>query len=102
MIKRYLVALTVLLAFAAGLAFAAPATVAGKIAAIDGKKVQIELVGEKADWVKKGAAVKFKGGVGRIVEVTDTTISFNSKNAAELKVGDEITLDKGPATLAGC
>ena len=39
MIKRYLVALTVLLAFAAGLAFAAPATVAGKIAAIPGYRV---------------------------------------------------------------
>ena len=44
------------------MALAAP--IEGKVKAIDGKKVQIELTGEKAAWMKKGAPVKFKGGIG--------------------------------------
>jgi predicted secreted protein len=99
MIKHFLTALAIVV-LGAALALAAP--VKGKIASIDGKKVQVELVGEKADWMKKGAAVKFKGGVGRIVDIKDNTITMNSKKAAELKVGDEIELDKGPAMLEGC
>jgi predicted secreted protein len=99
MIKHFLTAFAIVV-LGAALALAAP--VKGKIASIDGKKVQVELVGEKADWMKKGAAVKFKGGVGRIVDIKDNTITMNSKKAAELKVGDEIELDKGPAMLEGC
>jgi hypothetical protein len=85
---------------AATLALAAP--VKAKVTAIDGKKVTVELVDEKAEWMKKGAPVKFKGGVGRIREIVDKTITMNSKKADILKVGDEIELDKGPATLEGC
>jgi predicted secreted protein len=99
MIKHFLAVLAVVV-LGAALALAAP--VKGKIASIDGKKVQVELVGEKADWMKKGAAVKFKGGVGRIVDITDNKVTMNSKKAGELKVGDEIELDKGPAMLEGC
>jgi predicted secreted protein len=99
MMKRVLAALAVV-AFGAALALAAP--VKAKVASIDGKKVQVELVGEKADWMKKGAPVKFKGGVGRIVDITDNKVTMNSKKADILKVGDEIELDKGPATLEGC
>jgi ABC-type transporter Mla subunit MlaD len=99
MLKRFLVALVVVVVGAA-LALAAPMT--GKVTAIDGKKVQVELTGEKATWLKKGAPVKFKGGVGRVVEVKDAIVTFNSKNAAKLTVGDAIELDKGPATLEGC
>jgi len=99
MMKRLLVAL-VALALGATVALAAP--VKAKVTAIDGKKVTVELVDEKADWMKKGAPVKFKGGVGRIREIVDKTIAMNSKNAEKLKVGDEIELDKGPATLEGC
>jgi preprotein translocase subunit YajC len=99
MMKRLLIAVAVI-ALGAALALAAPMT--GKITAIDGKKVQIELVGEKAAWLKKGAPVKFKGGVGRVVEIKDAALTINSKNASKLKVGDEIELDKGPATLEGC
>ena len=99
MMKRVLAAVATV-AFTAALAFAAP--VKAKVASIDGKKVQVELVGEKADWMKKGAPVKFKGGVGRITEITDNKVTMNSKKADVLKVGDEIELDKGPATLEGC
>jgi predicted secreted protein len=99
MIKRFLVALSVV-ALGATLALAAP--VKAKVTAIDGKKVTVELVDEKAEWMKKGAPVKFKGGVGRIREIVDKTITMNSKKADILKVGDEIELDKGPAMLEGC
>ncbi len=99
MIKRFLVALSVV-ALGATLALAAP--VKAKVTAIDGKKVTVELVDEKADWMKKGAPVKFKGGVGRIREIVDKTITMNSKKADILKIGDEIELDKGPAMLEGC
>jgi preprotein translocase subunit YajC len=99
MMKRLLTALAVVV-FGAALALAAP--MKGKVTSIDGKKVQIELVGEKAAWLKKGAPVKFKGGVGRVVEIKDAVLTINSRNASKLKAGDEIELDKGPATLEGC
>jgi opacity protein-like surface antigen len=97
--KRLLVALATV-AVSASLVLAAP--VKAKVTAIDGKKVTVDLVDEKADWMKKGAPVKFKGGVGRIREIVEKTVTMNSKNADKLKVGDEIELDKGPATLEGC
>jgi opacity protein-like surface antigen len=99
MIKRFVVAAAAVV-LSATLALAAP--VKAKVTAIDGKKVTVDLVDEKADWMKKGAPVKFKGGVGRIREIVDKTVTMNSKNAEKLKVGDEIELDKGPATLEGC
>ena len=99
MIKRFVVAAAAVV-LSASLAFAVP--VKAKVTAIDGKKVTVDLVDEKAEWMKKGAPVKFKGGVGRIREIVDKTITMNSKNAEKLKVGDEIELDKGPATLEGC
>jgi predicted secreted protein len=99
MIKRVL-AVVAAVALTATLAFAAPVKV--KVASIEGKKVQVELVGEKADWMKKGAPVKFKGGVGRITDITDNKVTINSRKADVLKVGDEIEIDKGPAALEGC
>jgi len=100
MIKRFLAAVAVL-ALGAALALATP--VKAKVTAIDGKKVTIELAGEKAPWMKKGAPVKWKGGVGRITEVKDDkTLLVTSKNAKDLKAGDELEIDKGPADLQGC
>jgi preprotein translocase subunit YajC len=99
MMKRVLAVLAVLV-LGASLALAAP--MKGKITAIDQKKVTIELVGEKAPWLKKGASVKFPGGVGRVVEIKDAVLTVNTKDAAKLKKGDAIELDKGPADLAGC
>jgi hypothetical protein len=101
MIKRIASAL-VLLAFVAAAAFAAPATVKGKVASIDGNKVQVTVAGEKADWVKKGAGVKIGEIKGRITDVTDTTLTFTSKKASDLKVDAEIILEKGPAAMTGC
>jgi hypothetical protein len=101
MIKRFVAALAARL-FSVSLAAAATTPVKVKITSIEGKRVEMELVGEKADWFKKGAPVKFKGGVGRISDVTDGKVRMNSRKADILKVGDEIELDKGPATLEGC
>jgi len=99
MITRLLVALAAV-ALGATLVFAAPVKV--KVASIEGKKVQVELVGEKADWMKKGAPVKFKGGVGRITDITANKVTMNTRKADVFKVGDEVEIDKGPATLEGC
>lgn len=100
MIKRLLMAVAVVVL---GAAVALPAAMTGKVTAIDGKKVTIELgAAEKPAWLKKGAPVKFKGGVGRVVELKDAQLTINSKSASKLTVGDEIELDKGPATLQGC
>jgi outer membrane lipoprotein-sorting protein len=91
------------LAFVSTTAWAASATaVQGKVASIDGKKVEVTVTGEKADWVKKGAGVKFKGATGRIVEVTATGLVFTSQKASVLTVGEDVTLEKGPAVMAGC
>ena len=90
-IKRLSLAL-VMLVFVAVAAFAAPAT--GKVAAINGKNVQITLSGEKEDWVKKNAPVKIKGGTGKITEVAGDKVTINTSKASELKVGDEVTFDK--------
>lgn len=82
---------------------AAPIT--GTIKSIDGVKVEVTVEGEKPAWVKKGAGVKLpdiKGGVGKIVGVSATTIIFNTRKAAELKVGARVNLEKGPPAPAGC
>lgn len=87
---------------------AAPAKVGpitGTIKAIDGIKVEMTLDGEKPVWVKKGVGIKLpdlKGGVGKIVDVTATSVVFNTKKASELKVGAKVNLEKGPPAPAGC
>jgi len=100
--KKRILSVVILLVFATVTAFAAAAApVKGTIASIDGTKVQITLVGERADWVKKGSGVKFKGGNGKITEVTATTMTITTKKASDLKVGETLTLDKA-AIMSGC
>lgn len=74
----------------------------GKITSITGKKVVLEVEGDKPDWVKKGSGLKVAGGPGKIVDVTPTTVTFNCQKASTLKVGDAIEVKKGPAPPAGC
>ncbi len=100
MIKRVLTAFGVL-AFAASLALAAE-PLKGTVTSIDGKKVEMTVTGEKPAWFKKGASVRWTGGIGRIVEVSGDTITVSSNSASKLKVGDELELKKGPAALQGC
>jgi hypothetical protein len=105
MTKRLLAACAAFV-FAASFALAAPAGKAeplnGTIAAITGTKVEVTIEGAKPDWVKKGAGVKFEGGVGKVLEVTATAITINTKKASTLKVGDKLSLEKGQVVPAGC
>ena len=93
MIKRFVVAVAAVV-LSATLAFAAP--VKAKVTSIEGKKVQVELVGEKADWMKKGAPVKFKGGVGRIIDITDNKVTMNSKKADDAQGRGRDRARQGP------
>lgn len=98
MIKHLSVVL-MLLVFTAAAVFAAP--IPGKVAAIDGKKVQITLTGETEDWVKKNAPVKIKGGTGTITAVEGKKLTITTSKASAMKVGDEVTFEKG-RTGSGC
>jgi len=103
--KRILTAL-VLISVMAVSALAATKTVTGKVTAIAGTKVTIAIEGDRADWVKKNGFVKLKVGPGKIVEVpaadaTPFTIVVNTKKAADMKVGDIVTFEKGLA-VSGC
>ena len=98
MIKRTIAAVAAVV-LSAALAVAAP--VKAKVASVKGKKVTVTLVDAKADWMKKAAPVKWKGGVGRITEVKDDKTLVVTTKAA-VKAGDELALEKGPADLSGC
>jgi len=97
----------VLVAFGVSSALPAAAPTTGKILSIDGNKVQIALGdGAKADWIKKNVPVKFKVGNGKIVVVseagvTPVTITVTSPKAADMKVGDAVSFQKG-TSMAGC
>jgi hypothetical protein len=81
-------------------------TVTGKITAIDGTKVTIAIEGDRPDFIRKNGTLKFKVGPGKILELSAAdakpfTIVVNIKKAADLKVGDEVTFEKGLA-VSGC
>ena len=76
--------------------------VTGTVASIKGMRVEITVEGEKADWVKRGSGIKIKGGLGKIVDISATTITFNTKKAGELKVGEKVTIEKSKTVPAGC
>jgi hypothetical protein len=104
--KRFILTLALIAAIAAPVFTAAAKTVTGKVTAIDGTKITIAIQGESADWVKKNGPVKFKVGPGKILEVsakdvTPVTIVVNTKKAAEMKVNDVVTFEKG-LSVAGC
>ncbi len=106
MLKRMIIVLfvSVTLIVAATL-FAAPAT-HGKILAVGDGAVQIAIEGEKPSWINVSAPVKFKDGVGKILEVsaegvTPVVIKVKTKKASEMKAGEAISFEKGKAT-SGC
>ncbi len=87
-------------AFAASAALAAPMT--GKVLQVQKKQVRLVLTSKAADWVKKGAAVRFLGARGTIVSVAKDTLVVSTPNAAKTKPGETVTLDKPRAGVAGC
>jgi len=107
MIKRLILSLVVLV-FGLSVAWAAPAgATTGKIAAIDGNKVQITLDAEKPAWVRKGAVVKVANEAGpvdnaaKVSELSDGGCTITVKDASAVKAGDSVTLQKGKSTT-GC
>ena len=106
MLKRLTITFFVAVALvAAATVLAAPAT-NGKILSIDGTSVKIAIDGEKPSWIREGAPVKFKEGVGKILEVsaegvTPVVITVKTKKAPEMKAGEAISFEKGKSS-AGC
>jgi hypothetical protein len=100
------VALVVALALGAVSAFAAAPTTNGKVVSVEAGVVKIAIEGEKPAWVKKDAPVKFKDGVGKILEVsaegtTPVVITVKTKKAASMKAGEAVPFEKGKP-MAGC
>ena len=105
MLKRLVLTLVLIAAVAVSV-LAATKTVTGKVTTVDGTRVTIALEGERPDWIKKNGPVKFKVGPGKIVELsasdaTPFTIVVTTKKAAEMKVGETVTFEKGLA-MSGC
>ena len=106
--KRFILTLALIAAIAAPVFTAAPAkTTPGKVTAIEGTKVTIAIDGDKPDWVKKNAFVKFVGAsTGKVVEVSapetkPATMVLTYKKASQMKVGDAVAFEKG-LSVAGC
>ncbi len=106
MLKRMILTLLVAVALVvAATALSAPPT-KGKILSADAATVRIAIEGEKPPWIVEGAPVKFKEGVGKILEVsaegvTPVVIKVKTKKAPEMKAGEPLTFEKGKAT-SGC
>lgn len=112
MIKKLFVAL---FALTLGLATAQAAdtakgdeTVNGKVTATSGSSAKIEVSGEVAAWLKKGAyvrAVTEKGALAlrgaKVTAVEGNVVTVQAALAKDLKVGDTYKLSKGKPS-AGC
>ncbi|MBI5688989.1 MAG: hypothetical protein HZC55_02745 [Verrucomicrobia bacterium] len=86
---------------------AAEETMTGKVAAINGSTIKIEVV-DLAAWAKKGAyvrAVTEKDALAlrgaKVTDVQGKVITVQSAMAKQLKVGDSYKLSKGKPS-AGC
>lgn len=85
---------------------APPAQISGKVVAVEDGKARIAVEGELPAWLKRNAPVKFEGGFGKVLEVSDAgaapvVITVKTKQASTLKVDGAITLQKGKS-MAGC
>jgi len=106
MLKRMTLTLFVAVALVVtATALSAPPT-KGKILSADAGTVRIAIEGEKPAWIVEGAPVKFKDGVGKILEVsaegvTPVVIKVKTKKASEMKAGEAITFEKGKSTAGG-
>jgi len=106
MLKKLALILVVLALAAISLSAETAKTTKGKVTAIGEGQITITIDGEKADWIKKSAPVKFADGNGKVLtvtadDVTPVVITVKTKLASKLKVGDEISFQKGKA-MSGC
>jgi hypothetical protein len=105
---RKLIVTLLALAFGVVVLSAADSPTIGKVVAVDGTKIQMTVAGTKPVWLKKGAVVKLTNAAGKVIEsaakvaeMTDQGITVILKEAAEVKAGDDLTLQKGRA-MTGC
>lgn len=82
--------------FAATAAFAAEGKV---VSTADGQAV-VDM-GAAATF-KAGAKVKLNGKTGQVTAVDGGKLTIKAPNAAELKAGDTVKVDKAAAALQGC
>lgn len=113
MIKKLLIALLmctfgVTFAAAAEASKAAPDTSKAKVTAVTGNLVKIEVTGELAAWMKKGAYVRAVTDSGalalrgaKITAIEGSVITVQTAMAKEMKVGETYLVSKGKPT-AGC
>jgi len=108
--KKHIAFLYTFLAFGVASLFAAAAVTAtaGKIAAVEGSKVQVTVEGKMPDWVKKGAVLKLTDEAGKVVEqavkVTElsaTGFTYTAKNADAAAAGKKLSIQKGKI-MSGC
>ncbi len=81
--------------FAATAAFAAE----GKVVSVADGQAVVEM-GADAKF-KKGAGVKLNGKAGKVTAVDGTKLPIKASNAADLKAGDTVKVDK-MASMQGC
>ena len=70
----------------------------GKVVSVADGQAVVEM-GSDAKF-KKGAPVKLNGKTGKVIAVDGTRLTIKAANAAELKSGDAVKVDK--VTLQGC
>jgi len=81
--------------FATTAAFAAE----GKVKSVSDDKIIVEM--SDTAKLKKGGSVKINGKAGKITAMEGKTITIKSKKAAELKVGENVKVDK-VSEMQGC
>lgn len=107
MLKKLTIILIVLAFAAVSLSAETTSTpIKATVTTIGDGQITITLDGEKAAWIKKSAPVKFSNGTGKVLSVTADDVSpvvvtVKTKLASKLKVGDEISFQKGKA-MSGC
>jgi hypothetical protein len=82
--------------FVATAAFAAE----GKVVSVADGKAIVEMGSDVK--LKKGAGVKLNGKIGKVTAVEGTKITIKADNAADLKAGDTVKVDKAAVSMQGC
>lgn len=88
--------LVALLLFAATAAFAAE----GKVVSVADGAAVVDMGAD--NHLKKGNHVKLNGKSGKVTAAEGNTITIKASNAAELKAGDAVKVDKAAVMMQGC
>lgn len=91
---KNIVTLLILSLFAATAAFAAE----GKVVSVADGQAIVEMEADAK--FKKGSPVKLNGKTGKVTAVDGTKLTIKASNAADLKAGDTVKVDK--AAMQGC